>query len=80
MQPKRTVCVVEDDPAIRRGLVDSLRFAGFDVIECADGDAARATLARAHLDLLLLDVVVPGMDGLDYLPTLRQPRRTASAA
>lgn len=74
MPSKRTVCVVEDDPAIRRGLVDSLRFAGFDVLECADGESARATLGRAHLDLVLLDVVVPGMDGLDYLPMLRKER------
>ena len=71
MSSNRTICVIEDDPAIRRGLVDSLTFAGFQVLECADGDSARATLARAHVDLVLLDVVVPGMDGLDFLPILR---------
>lgn len=71
MAEPRTICVVEDDPAIRRGLVDSLKFAGYSVLECADGDSARATLQRAHVDLVLLDVMLPGMDALDYLPELR---------
>jgi len=76
MNRPRTICVVEDDPAIRRGLVDSLEFAGFRVHACADGAAARRTLALAELDLVLLDVVLPGMDGLEYLPELRAARPT----
>ena len=77
MEPtRRTICVVEDDPAIRRGLVDSLGFAGYRVLECADGASARRTLLVADLDLVLLDVVVPGMDGLDFLPELRNARPT----
>jgi two-component system alkaline phosphatase synthesis response regulator PhoP len=76
MTSPRTICVVEDDPAIRRGLVDSLEFAGFRVLACADGPAARRTLALADIDLVLLDVVLPGLDGLDYLPTLRAERPT----
>lgn len=74
MHGPRTICVVEDDPAIRRGLVDSLEFAGFRVLACADGAAARRTLALADIDLVLLDVVLPGLDGLDYLPELRAAR------
>ena len=74
MSTKRTVCVVEDDPAIRRGLVDSLTFAGYAVLECEDGASARRTLEHAEMDLVLLDVVLPGMDGLDYLPELRTLR------
>jgi DNA-binding response OmpR family regulator len=74
MSTKRTVCVVEDDPAIRRGLVDSLTFAGYAVLECEDGASARRTLEHAEMDLVLLDVVLPGMDGLDYLPELRELR------
>ncbi|MEM1450886.1 MAG: response regulator transcription factor [Planctomycetota bacterium] len=76
MSTKRTVCVVEDDPAIRRGLVDSLSYAGYAVLECADGASARRTLAHAEIDLVLLDVVLPGLDGLDYLPELRELRPT----
>ena len=69
-----TVCVVEDDPAIRRGLVDTLRFAGYATLECADGDSARATLGRAEVDLVLLDVVLPGLDGLEYVRELRKAK------
>jgi DNA-binding response OmpR family regulator len=76
MNRPRTICVVEDDPAIRRGLVDALEFAGFRVHACADGPSARRTLALAELDLVLLDVVLPGLDGLDYLPELRATRPT----
>jgi two-component system alkaline phosphatase synthesis response regulator PhoP len=74
MTRPRTLCVVEDDPAIRRGLVDSLEFAGFRVLACADGSAARRTLALAEVDLVLLDVMLPGLDGLAYLPELRAAR------
>jgi len=74
MAPRPTVCVVEDDPAIRRGLVDTLRFAGYEPLECADGASARATLARAEVDLVLLDVVLPGLDGLEYVQELRRSR------
>ncbi len=76
MTSPRTICVVEDDPAIRRGLVDSLEFAGFRVLACADGPSARRTLAVAEVDLVLLDVVLPGLDGLAYLPELRAARPT----
>jgi DNA-binding response OmpR family regulator len=72
----RSICVVEDDPAIRRGLVDALTFAGFSVIACADGATARRTLECADVDLVLLDVVLPGLDGIEYLPTLRAARPT----
>ncbi len=68
----RTICVVEDDPAIRRGLADSLRFAGFLVVECADGPSARTAIRGDRFDLVLLDVVLPGMDGLAYLGELRE--------
>ena len=59
------VLVVEDDPAVRRGLVDSLQFAGYEVLECTEGHGARATLAGAELDLVLLDVVLPGGRGAE---------------
>ena len=70
----RTVCVVEDDAAIRRGLADSLAFAGYRVLECADGASARRVLLSADIDLVLLDVVLPGLDGLAFLPELRAAR------
>jgi DNA-binding response OmpR family regulator len=66
------VLVVEDDPAIRRGVVDSLRFAGYSTLEAADGRSAREATLSAIYDLLLLDLVLPGGDGLDILRELRK--------
>ena len=70
------ILVVEDDAAIRRGLVDSLEFAGYDVHECEDGHAARRVLLGAELDLVLLDVILPGVDGFALLEELRAGRPT----
>ncbi|MFT4543382.1 MAG: DNA-binding response OmpR family regulator [Planctomycetota bacterium] len=71
---RKKVLVVEDDDAIRRGLVDSLRFAGFDVIEAADGHLARAPMLGSSIDLCLLDVMLPGPDGFQLLQELRRSR------
>ncbi len=66
--------VVEDDAPIRRGLVDALRFAGYTVRECADGEEARTRVKAPDLDLVLLDVVLPGQDGFAILSELRRFR------
>src|SRR5882724_11494581 len=71
---QRSVLVVEDDPAIRRGIVDALRFGGFTVLEAADGAAGLASALGADLDLVLLDVLMPGMDGFAVLAELRRAK------
>lgn len=76
LRAHRKVFVVEDDPAIRRGLADSLRYAGYEVLECGDGSEARRVLASAELDLVLLDVVLPGASGFELLPEIRKNRPT----
>jgi DNA-binding response OmpR family regulator len=73
MRPKR-ILVVEDDAAIRRGLVDALGFAGYATIEAGEGAAALAAALGADCDLLLLDLVLPGRDGLSVLGALRAAR------
>jgi DNA-binding response OmpR family regulator len=70
------VLTVEDDAAIRRGIVDALSFAGYDVIEAANGnDGCKAAVSRDY-DLLLLDMVLPGKSGLDILREVRNVRPT----
>lgn len=69
-----TVLTVEDDPAIRRGIVDALRFAGYRVFEADRGDSGRAMALERSYDLLLLDLVLPGGDGLDILRAVRKER------
>ncbi len=71
---QQSILTVEDDPAIRRGIVDALRFSGYQVFEAARGDLGRdMALARAY-DLLLLDLVLPGCDGLQILRAVRDVR------
>ncbi len=65
------VLVVEDDSAIRRGLVDALRFQGFEVLEAQDGALGLEQALGADYDLLLLDLVLPGVEGLEILRRMR---------
>src|SRR4029079_19790884 len=70
------ILTVEDDAAIRRGIVDALSFAGYDVIEAANGtDGCATAVARAY-DLLLLDMVLPGKTGFEILHEVRNARPT----
>lgn len=74
MTAQKTVLVVEDDPAIRRGLIDALQFAGYAVIACADGQEGLDTALCAQLDLAILDVVLPKRDGFQILAEVRRAR------
>ena len=76
MTTKKTVLVVEDDAAIRRGLVDALQFAGYAVIACSDGEQGLATALSAQLDLAILDVMLPKRDGFAILAEVRRSRST----
>lgn len=70
------ILVVEDDAAIRRGMVDALSASGFDVREAADGRRGIALAVEEPVDLVLLDVVVPGADGFTVLREIRRCRPT----
>lgn len=74
MTATRSVLVVEDDPAIRRGLVDALGFQGYTTHECGDGPSGLRAALELSLDLVLLDVVLPGMEGFDVLESLRRAK------
>lgn len=67
-----TVLVIEDDAAIRRGIVDVLSASGYAVIEAADGQAGLSAAATPGIDLVLLDVLLPKMDGFGVLESLRR--------
>jgi DNA-binding response OmpR family regulator len=74
-KPTRIV-VVEDEPAIRRGVVDVLRSSGYEAVEAADGVKGLAEASRSNVDLVLLDLMLPKKDGLEVLRELRQVRPT----
>lgn len=70
----RTILVVEDDPAIREGLTDALEMEGYAVLTAPDG-AAGLELGLTHdPDLIVLDVMMPRMDGFEVLRRLRADR------
>ena len=74
--PKRTILVVEDDASIRRGIVDALELGGYATLEAADGVKGLASALSASCDLVLLDLVLPGPDGLEILRQVRGARPT----
>jgi two-component system OmpR family response regulator len=63
--------VVDDEPNIRELLAASLRYAGFDVVVAADGSEALRAAARHDPDLVLLDVMMPGVDGFEVVRRMR---------
>jgi len=73
---KPRILTIEDDAAIRRGIVDALRFAGYGVLESGNGDQGLELATRSEFDLLLLDLVLPGRDGLEILREVRRLRPT----
>ena len=70
------VLVVEDDSAIRRGLADALGFAGYEVLQAANGHDGMTQGLRATFDLLMLDLILPGPSGFDILKAVRTARPT----
>jgi DNA-binding response OmpR family regulator len=73
---RQQILTIEDDPAIRRGIVDALRFAGYEVLEAADGTTGLEMALSRQYDLLLLDLVLPGPDGFEILEEVRRHRPT----
>jgi len=71
---RTTVFVVEDDAAIRRGLVDTLAAGGYATIESGHGTEALQIALSADYDLMLLDIMLPGLDGFSVLEELRKSR------
>jgi two-component system, OmpR family, response regulator MprA len=67
-----SILVVDDDPPIRRMLERTLAAEGYEVTAAADGGAALAAIERSAPDLLVLDVAMPGLDGLAVCRRLRR--------
>ena len=68
---KATVLIIDDDPALRRALADRLAFWGYDAEEAPDGTAGLAAVAAREHDLILLDLTMPGLSGLEVLRELK---------
>jgi DNA-binding response OmpR family regulator len=65
------VLVVEDDPGILRTVADNLRFEQYEVLTASDGETAYALHQKEQPDLVVLDLMLPRMSGLDFCRRLR---------
>jgi two-component system response regulator RegX3 len=71
MQRKMRILIVEDEPAIRAGLMDVFVFHGYEVDAAADGHSGLDKALSGTFDLILLDVMLPGRDGFDICNRVR---------
>jgi DNA-binding response OmpR family regulator len=76
--PRKHVLIVEDDPAIRTLLEDVLRDSGYTVASAESGDEALDQMRARHPDLVLLDLMLPGMNGWTFLRTREKDRQLAN--
>ena len=70
------VLVVDDDPQIVELLSATLRFAGLEIVTAANGEAALETAAEAKPDVIVLDVMLPDLDGFEIVRRLRSSGTT----
>ena len=66
-----TILAIEDDPAILRGLSDNLRFEGYEVITASDGETGYQLQRDRKPDLIVLDLMLPRLGGLEFCRKLR---------
>jgi len=67
-----TLLIIEDEPALLRGLADQFRREGYQVDTAADGDAGWGAIHERPPDLILLDLMLPGMSGYEICRKLRE--------
>ncbi len=72
---KPRLLIVEDEPAIRTGLIDVFVYHGYDVEAAVDGDQGQSRALSGRFDLVLLDVMLPGRNGFDVLAAIRAQDR-----
>jgi DNA-binding response OmpR family regulator len=71
-----TILVVEDEKKLNRMICDYLEAVGFETQSAFDGPAGLQSIQRSEPDLIVLDVMLPGMDGMDVTRQVRQQRQT----
>jgi two-component system, OmpR family, alkaline phosphatase synthesis response regulator PhoP len=69
---RRRLLIVEDDPTLRQALAFNLTREGYEVSSSADGESGLEAARNERLDLILLDVMLPGMSGIEVVRALRR--------
>ena len=73
-----TVLIVEDNPTHRRLAVQLLGLGGYAALEAGDAETGLAIAAAERPDLVVMDLMLPGMDGLEAVSALKADERTAA--
>lgn len=76
---KKNVLIIEDDMALRKVLSGRVRSEGWEVTEAADGRDGLASAIKNHPDVILLDLMLPKMNGIELLEELRKDEWGRSA-
>ena len=71
IRKEKTILVIEDDVHMRRVLKDNLEFEGYNVLTVNDGETGLAYFARFQPDLVLLDIMLPGLGGIEVCSRVR---------
>jgi two-component system response regulator MprA len=72
IKDNKKILMVEDDASIHNVLHDKFTLEGFHVVDAKDGEEGLAVALREHPDIILLDIVLPKMDGLTMMKKLRE--------
>jgi two-component system alkaline phosphatase synthesis response regulator PhoP len=70
----KKILIIEDEEAIRMALEDYFRIEGFDVYSAIDGISGMEKAHETHVDIILLDIMLPRMDGFEVLKQLRKQK------
>lgn len=63
----KRILIVDDDPTMREAMHETLSAAGYDTVQCADGESAERVVKAGGVDLVVSDIRMPGIDGLELL-------------
>ncbi|MFZ3100010.1 MAG: response regulator [Minisyncoccales bacterium] len=74
----KKILIVEDDKFLRELIVRKISNEGYDVLEAVDGEQGLLQIKEGHPDLVLLDLILPGIDGFEVLAQKREDPFTAS--
>ncbi len=72
MSEKKKIMVVDDEEAIRVLYVDEFEDEGYDVVACSNGEEALEVFDKEKPDLVILDIAMPGMSGLEVLSKIKE--------
>jgi DNA-binding response OmpR family regulator len=70
------ILVIEDDPSVRMLLDKSLRSRGYEVVTCDDGLAGLAMLEQIQPDLIIVDIMMPRLDGMTFVKAIKGNQAT----